>query len=1014
MTKTPELDRIEKLAGRVAGECGSEDKAPELYPLARECADCCAAVNERLQRCADLIALGGDKDYEALKLASLSPDAVAAGKILGDSNLDAWREFCRKNYLPVPEAIDRRAMEALEPVYANTMSFRERLYGEFGEAQLKRDFEVALRIIRRISSLNPDDASAAKQAKKLESRILTELVEQLESPVEASDLEKVTEIVERAENWFAERRPGGEVWDRALQMRNEFLGEKAEAECRASLSEAEDARDEGQVARVVELTGKTIERKEKYSLTLETRLEEALDDLTAWAKGELRREREEEAFQSAIGEFKACLGEIAKGMNGRPMEKLREDEKRVGEFSRRVAKFGKPVPEDLTAARERTSGELRGAIGRLEGARKRKIAMICAAAAFVVIAASLYAFASAKAGSLTRTLDEGMAEQRAIAIEEAVGSAKGGILPLLRFGNLSETVAKSEAWLEAERAKAKVLGEQIDRLEKDAGDGFKGIEPMAFQKRLELGRDGLEQVTPDYRGEAEARLATIGDAWIGYLAGIKATITGEFRDKMTALKDGFRQGGDYGKAPKDVAEAVRLARESMRELDYQASHEVEGLRPPERDIEELADLREQLAEFEDQIALIRGITDDCIEAQDLNAYFEAVDRLVESKFMRGEQLNAYRSLRAKVRTLDDFLKLVLMPDDDATWSDFVLNKPTGKGYPDEISSKSKEMFYNLRDNPDLKNVYRYTYDGSDNRTGTPLYSRGQLRVDRATVGDGRTRNTVTGKEAYASWQSEDVVIFKEISYSQTVFGAGSSGAVPTNEKLTAESEFFDELGLSAYVNGSVTAYEKTLLGAIDRISAAEGLNPLFRAYLHLRIGQIVMQQPTHFGLQWTTFVEDLERLEGAAGVGLSASDWMAPRKIERLGPAAAAYYDALGATSYGKQAKSLSSFFSKIYGSGFTFAGFVDYEGQIQVLPGSRDKSELWGLGDDLSAAVLFRKPEGGGEFEEARSPKLLTPLFHANLEPGEFLAQACAAVEISPDDPAIVNHLPPAFRTGP
>ena len=85
---------------------------------------------------------------------------------------------------------------------------------------------------------------------------------------------------------------------------------------------------------------------------------------------------------------------------------------------------------------------------------------------------------------------------------------------------------------------------------------------------------------------------------------IKATITGEFRDKMTALKDSVRAEIGYDRTPAEVAEAVARARDGLRELEYQAGHEVEGLRPPARDIEELASVKEEFDEYEKQIAFI--------------------------------------------------------------------------------------------------------------------------------------------------------------------------------------------------------------------------------------------------------------------------------------------------------------------------------------------------------------------------------------------------------------------------
>ena len=48
------------------------------------------------------------------------------------------------------KTLNEEAGHALEPVYARAGSFRDRFYGEFGEAQLKRDVEGALQIIRKI------------------------------------------------------------------------------------------------------------------------------------------------------------------------------------------------------------------------------------------------------------------------------------------------------------------------------------------------------------------------------------------------------------------------------------------------------------------------------------------------------------------------------------------------------------------------------------------------------------------------------------------------------------------------------------------------------------------------------------------------------------------------------------------------------------------------------------------------------------------------------------------------
>ena len=340
----------------------------------------------------------------------------------------------------------------------------------------------------------------------------------------------------------------------------------------------------------------------------------------------------------------------------------------------------------------------------------------------------------------------------------------------------------------------------------------------------------------------------------------------------------------------------------------------------------------------------------------------------------------------------------MMPDNPDLWRRFVSNPLAGKGMPDDVQAGEKRIFLSLREDQNLRGIYVHELQG---RT---IYSQNVLDVREAKVGD---MTVVAAKgRVYLPHLSPMEARFEDridTPFKETRSGGGASGAVPKNGRLSPECDFAIQLGLEAGVNDVVSTYRENFLRYVDRVVAAPDINPLFKAYLHYKLGELLRFRPEAWGLGWTDFEHDHESLGAAGAAKLASGDWMVPRKVEQMSKPIVEYYQKLGETRYYALAVVLPVLYDRLFTGGFAYAGCVRPDGTIHLERPGADK-RVWGLNAQMRVASF-----------QADDPKApvhpYSPLYREKLNLRDLLQSTCTKYGVQPDDAPFASKLPVFLR---
>jgi hypothetical protein len=220
-----------------------------------------------------------------------------------------------------------------------------------------------------------------------------------------------------------------------------------------------------------------------------------------------------------------------------------------------------------------------------------------------------------------------------------------------------------------------------------------------------------------------------------------------------------------------------------------------------------------------------------------------------------------------------------------------------------------------------------------------------------------------------------------------------------------ETAAFYSVGLEKLLSGN-NSYASPLLEVLDSIKDSRAGSPLFRAWLFLRLTDLMKLQPDAWGLNFCPAARaDQVQIEKITGGRLDSGDWFIPSKVNSYGKKLEHFFDSKQSVSYAKQAAGLFALGHAAAQSGLWYAGFVGLDGKPNFI-GNSAPDEIWGYNSSLSQPVSLAMKAGASSFQEPAMP--LTPLFTLERPRNEFLANA----GVNPEDPCFRDVLPPLFRT--
>jgi hypothetical protein len=202
-----------------------------------------------------------------------------------------------------------------------------------------------------------------------------------------------------------------------------------------------------------------------------------------------------------------------------------------------------------------------------------------------------------------------------------------------------------------------------------------------------------------------------------------------------------------------------------------------------------------------------------------------------------------------------------------------------------------------------------------------------------------------------------------------------------------------------------TAYSKPLLEVLDAVKDSREGSSIFRAYLFLRLVDIMELQPESWGLAFAPAISHHRtQVLGLIGEPLSSGDWFVTEKVTALSKGLDQFFASVSQVSYSKQAAGMLTLARETSATGFRYAGYADLDGQPKAIDNLPD-GEIWGYSARTKQAALVGLKAGSKvSLDGAAMP--LSPLFTLATRREQLLTKA----GVSAGSPSFEGALPLLF----
>jgi hypothetical protein len=182
-------------------------------------------------------------------------------------------------------------------------------------------------------------------------------------------------------------------------------------------------------------------------------------------------------------------------------------------------------------------------------------------------------------------------------------------------------------------------------------------------------------------------------------------------------------------------------------------------------------------------------------------------------------------------------------------------------------------------------------------------------------------------------------------FESTHWGGGVDGHMLEEPSVTAESKFVQEQ-IERRLDGEERRILTPMLDLLDALLLDQRLSPLFKAYLHDKLYEIMSLRADEWGLRLSTYLKkDHVGLKAIMNVPLQATDWMNPAAYEAMQGKLALYYRPLAQRRYSEEVKFNLSLLRDLTSLSFPYAGYVDERGQARYLNAGNPPAFTWCLG---------------------------------------------------------------------
>ncbi len=956
----------------------SVEEAAALY------AQLCTDVERRLDRMATMLEKGSD--YQALQVAEEDPPLLDLAASLSFGEEKNWQNYCESHGLRVAPRLNARTVEDLENLYARGISANHPLYKDFRAAVLSRDDEKSLRIVKTILKLNPDDENARKELLRLENKGLQEKIDLLREALKTDDEERIATL---AENIKAAASPAKlerlDVFHQGDEIRRALRRRQALAHIPGMVASMQKMKAEGQWRQVGQMLVALDGVFKEHGLTpADGAQRAAIDELTSYHQKEKATDEKQRSFDRALKSFLVFVDDVETRLltgSGVTFEEVAEKDENFIKRWKELESYQLPVATESLNRIRAAGQELRARLERMQRTKRVLNVALATGALAMLCAVSAVGLHAWKAWTLTQELASYQAKENTGAAEDLIKKLRSGEPLLLRWPYLQAKIEEVNSWTAKSRGIDKQAEDALLALESTFTGDTTTMAPVKLVKQMDDAEALVKQLGGDLAAEPKNRLKALKTKTDLHLAMVLKNVTTSTDATLGKVEQQGKDELSHEKPAAKVAASITAMDAQLKPLEALLKPEVPALALP-ADLEaRIRALRKQLTSFQEEVTAFAAIRADTARALTLEDYRKALGKWQAVKFAE-----ATPSIKALDMPMSEkAFQAALFTDGDQDVLQAILDDKSGRYMaPDTLLESELKVILGLLHDENLNNIFenKLTYYSSSKAPST-VYSRG--KPEEKVIG-ASTRWTA---KFYEPDPSQSTVLFISKSYTRVGSPGEYQGDAVTTLRLSPTSEFMNQLDIGRVTDEKGERVLKSLLEVFEKVVRDKTGSPIARAYIMLRLEDMMRLRPREWGLHYcTTLQQDLRSLHQALGVtGLRSEDWLVSAAREKWLSPLTTFFAPLQSRAYLREAVARRNYLRAATTAGLKFAGYVETDQTLSLNKAGRNGGELWVLGRDKGKPLLVANPAAGNSAADKSKPiqvpgaEPLSPVFFVPMD---------------------------------
>ena len=958
----PLLHAIEAIRAALKQEAppSSVEEAAATY------AQFCADAERRLDRVAAMLQKGSD--YQALQVAEEAPPLLDLAASLSFGEEKNWQVYCDTHGLKVAPRLNARIIQDLESLYATGISANHPLYKDFRAAVLSRDDEKALRIVKTILKLNPQDENARKELLRLENKGLQEKIDQLREALKTDDEERIATLTEGIKAVApAARLDRLDVFHQGEDIRQALRRRQAEEripDMLTAMQSLKAARQWRQVGQTLDVLDAMF--REHGLVPSDDEQQTVIEELARYHQQAKVADEKQRSFDGALKSFLTFLEEVETRLltgAGVTFDEIAGKDESFVKRWKELEGYQLPVASQSLQHIRATGQALRAKLERMQRAKRlRKMAQGAAVLVLLccISAIGLHAW---QAWTLRQELASYQTHENYLAAEGLVKKLRSEEPLLLRWPYLQAKIEEVSSWTIKTRITSKQAADALLALENSFQGEHTTLSPAQLVRQLDDADALVKQLGGDLAPEPMNRLVALKTKADLHLATILKQLSTSTAATLSQIEQRSTEELSHEKLAAKVSVSRNAIDQQLQPLEALLKPEVTALTLP-ADLEaRIHSQRQRLNTYQEDLQSFATIRQESARAATLDDYRNAVAKWQTVKFVE-----AAPSLKM-LDTLpnEKAFQAALFTGSDQDVLQAILDDKSGRYMaPDTLLEGELKTILSLLHDEHLNNIFESSLvHYSSKKASSAVWSKG--KPDETVIG-GSDRWSA---KFYEPDPTQTVVLFIQKSFTRAGEAGQYQGDAVTSIRLSQTSEFMNLLEIGRISDDKGERVLKPLLEVFDKLMQDTSGNPIAKAYVMLKLENMLLQRPSEWGLHYSPMLQqDLRNLHQTLGTtALRGEDWLVPAMREKWLAPLAAYFKTCKGRTYLREATAQRNYLRAAVSAGLKFAGYVETDLSLVLNPQGRTADELWVIGRENGQPLLVANPAAGNAATDTIKP---------------------------------------------